>query len=368
MLTIIEYHGSGAARASGPHHYPPATDPSDQQSTVKRKTTIVNRVGIIVNPMSGRDVRRLAARAGTSTHEQKRNQITRIVLGAFNCGAEEVFMVREPYRITSGAIEHLAMTSSIRLLDIGLTHSSADTVQSTALMREHGCTVLVALGGDGTNRDVARSWPEAPIIPISTGTNNVFPVMVEASAAGAAAGLVASGRIPLSDVARQCKLVAVSMAGSATDVALVDAALLVDDFIGSLLPFDTDRIRRLVLARSEPTATGTSAIGGYLLPAGSGDDFGVQVSCGSGRNLKLSVPISVGLYETVSIDSYQKLPLGRETVWEGPGIIALDGDREIELRHGQQATLTVERKGPWVIDVNQALQLAAARGVFLSAD
>lgn len=323
--------------------------------------------------MSGRDVRRLAARAGTSSHEQKRNQITRIVLGAFNSGVEEVFLVREPYRISSGAVEHLAMQQRIHLLDIGLTHSSSDTVRSVELMRQHGCTALVVVGGDGTNRDVAGSWPAAPIIPISTGTNNVFPVMLEASAAGAAAGLVASGRIDLADVARRCKLITVttneSTAESVTALALVDAALLVDDLVGNLLPFDTARIRRLLLARSEPTATGTSAIGGYLLPAGSDDDFGVQISCGGQRNgssqhVKLSVPISVGLYETVYVDSYHRLPLGMTTIWEGPGIVALDGDRAIELKQRQQATLTIARTGPWVIDVNQTMQLAAKRGIF----
>jgi|TARA_Y100000310_G_scaffold312840_2_gene360551 hypothetical protein len=314
--------------------------------------------------MSGRDVRRLAARAGTSTHEQKRNQITRIVLGACNSGADEVYLVREPYRIATGAVEHLAQ-GHVNLLDIDLSHTSADTMRSAELMREQGCTTLVVLGGDGTNRDVARSWPDAAIIPISTGTNNVFPVMIEAAAAGSAAGLIASGRIDLHEVARQCKLITVRTEDGVADLALVDAALLVDDFIGSLLPFDTTRIRQLVLARSEPTATGTSAIGGYLLPAGSDDDFGVEVNCGGSGKLALSVPISVGLYETVYVDSYLKMPLGKEAVWEGPGILALDGDREIELSKHQRASLTVARTGPWIIDVDRTMQLAAEEGVFL---
>jgi len=318
--------------------------------------------------MSGRDVRRLAARAGTSTHEQKRNQITRAVLGAFNSGVEDVFLVKEPYRIASGAVQHLAMKERIHLLDISLTHSSADTIRSVNMMRACGCGALITLGGDGTNRDVARSWPDAPIIPISTGTNNVFPVMAEASAAGAAAGLIASDRIQLVEVARQCKLISVNIEDGDEDLALVDAVLLVDDFIGSLLPYDTARIREILLARSEPTATGTSAIGGYLLPAGFNDDFGVQITCGNTQNYKLKVPISVGLYETVYIDSFQKLSLGVKTEWQGPGILALDGDREIELKPYQSATLMVERTGPWIIDVNQTMQLAATRGLFLSTD
>ena len=39
----------------------------------------------------------------------------------------------------------------------------------------HDAGAVVALGGDGTCRDVAIGWPDAPLIAISTGTNNVFP-------------------------------------------------------------------------------------------------------------------------------------------------------------------------------------------------
>ena len=40
----------------------------------------------------------------------------------------------------------------------------------------------MSLGGDGTNRIIARTWPDVPLLPLSTGTNNVFPVTVDATA------------------------------------------------------------------------------------------------------------------------------------------------------------------------------------------
>ena len=52
---------------------------------------------------------------------------------------------------------------------------------------------VVALGGDGTCRDVATGWPEAPLIAISTGTNNVFPTAVDGTTAGVAASLRQAG-------------------------------------------------------------------------------------------------------------------------------------------------------------------------------
>ncbi len=46
-------------------------------------------------------------------------------------------------------------------------------------MEEYEVDCLIILGGDGTSRAVAKSINETPIISISTGTNNVYPEMLE---------------------------------------------------------------------------------------------------------------------------------------------------------------------------------------------
>jgi hypothetical protein len=234
-------------------------------------------------------------------------------------------------------------------------------------MRDAGCVAVVALGGDGTSRAIARAWCDVPLVALSTGTNNVFPTLVEAGLAGAAAGLVASGALPTGDVARASKVVRVAVEGEPEDLALVDATFLADDHVGNLLPFDPARLRRVVLARAEPAAVGASPIGGLLLPAGADDDFGVAVECAPpgepGRTLR--VPLSPGLWRVVRVGSFRKLELGESVQICGPGVLALDGDRERDLAAGQQADLCLRRTGPRVIDVRRALALAAARGLFV---
>jgi hypothetical protein len=234
-------------------------------------------------------------------------------------------------------------------------------------MRSRGCGAVVVLGGDGTNRQVAKVWPDAPLIPVSTGTNNVFPYMVEATTAGAAAGLVAAGRIPLDRVSQRAKVVAVEIEGQADDLALVDAVLLVNDSTGNRLPYDPECIRRIVLARAEPGAVGISPIGGLLHPTDAEDDRGVEVECGAGADPgtpPLRVPISPGLYSEVAVVRSRELALGQRVEVCGPGLLAFDGDRERELAAGQRAWLRVERTGPRVIDIDLALRCAAARGSF----
>ena len=54
-------------------------------------------------------------------------------------------------------------------------HEENDSSRAAKAMREAGVGCIVTLGGDGTNRVVAKECGDIPIMPISTGTNNVFP-------------------------------------------------------------------------------------------------------------------------------------------------------------------------------------------------
>jgi hypothetical protein len=326
----------------------------------------VSTVGVLANPMSGRDVRRLAARASRTTQESKREQIARAVIGAVAGGAKRVLVTREPFRIATGAVENLRLDAEIEVLDLEVDVDARDTERGAAAMREAGAGALLVLGGDGTNRCVARAWRDAPIVPLSTGTNNVFPVMVEATMAGAATGLVASGAVTLDEVATRAKLVHVEIEDEPDDVALVDAAFLVGDRVGNFMPLDPTRIRRLVLARSEPAAVGASAIGGLVMPSSADDEFGVDVECVEherGGRVVLA-PISPGLYRNVHVAEARRLEMGEPVEIQGPGVLAFDGDRERTLAPGQATRLRVLRDGPRVIDVGRALALASERGAF----
>jgi hypothetical protein len=325
-------------------------------------------LGLVVNPMSGRDVRRLLGRAASDTPETKRNQLERAVIGAAMAGVERILWAPDVFRVSERALEHLPIATARERLELGRPETRAsDTLRTVEAMRKAGCGALLVLGGDGTQRLVAEAWPDAPLVPLSTGTNNVFPQLVEPTLAGAAAGLVAAGRVALAEVAERAKLVRVRSADGAASLALVDAALLVDDHVGSLLALEPAKLRTLVLARAEPAAVGLSPLGGLLEPCGAADDFGVLVRCARGGDggRALLAPISPGVYRTAHVISCQRLGFGEPVEVEGSGVLALDGDRERALARGERATLVLERGGPWVIDVARALALAAARGLYL---
>ena len=303
-------------------------------------------VGIVANPASGRDVRRLLANAGTSTIADKVTVVRRVVIGAVRNGADRLLVLPDPHGLARKALQTLRLDDvEVVEVEVPRTHDERETSAAAAAMRDLGAQSLVVLGGDGTNRAVAKGWPDAPIVPVSTGTNNVFPFAVEPTIAGAAAARATDGE--------RCKVVRVSIDGQDDDLALVDAVVLEGDHVGSSVPFDPKHLRLVVLAIAEPASVGISPIGGLVHPVGRHEPGGVAVHLGEGR--PLDVPISPGHFVTVGIAAVTPLAEGQVVEAHGPVILAFDGDRRRTVPAGATARFHVERTGPRVIDVRAAL-------------
>ena len=337
------------------------------------RTSPDGTVGIIANPVSGRDVRRVAARGAVSTTEDKRNRIARAVIGAVTAGATRIVAMAEPFGIATGALTDLRIDAEIEIVDVGATVSPTDTIRAVEAMRARDVSVLVTLGGDGTNRTICGVWPEATLVPMSTGTNNVFPSLTEPTVAGAAAGLLASGVVDPEACAPRSKLITVVSEGGTsekrelargwTEIALIDAVTLADDFVGNRMPADGVRMRQVLVSRAHPASIGLSSLAGLLQPCSFDDDAGVLVECGPGGR-PMRVALAPGLYRTVPVIDHRSVELGEAVELRGPTVLSLDGDRERTIGPDEAAIADVQRSGPRVVDVDRALELGAAAGVF----
>ena len=137
------------------------------------------KVGLCVNPMSGRDVRRLAARASNMTHEAKRDIFARVAAGADAVGATDIYIAREPFNIASKSLEFMDLKARVHIVEHPITNTAKDTEAMIQRFKTAGCHTVVSLGGDGTNRAIVRASSDLDLIPISTGTNYVFPMLGE---------------------------------------------------------------------------------------------------------------------------------------------------------------------------------------------
>ena len=338
----------------------------------------MSAVGILVNPRSGSDVRRLLTSAGSSTIEDKVSILRRLIHGAAEAGAEHLVLTRDPFSITRRAAENLQLPIKIELLDLPLHHTERDSADAAQAMRDAGCGVLVSLGGDGTNRALALGWPDAPLIPLSTGTNNAFPIHVEPTVAGMAAGLIATGAVALGAHSARSKVVAVAVGGDKpgdvgaesednTDLALIDAVAVNDPYVGSLELFDPETMMVGVFTRADPSAIGFSGLAGTVLPCTSHEERGVVLEFSPPSQDPARVvrgALAPGWFASIGVARSRYLELDSPLEMAGPCLLAFDGERSRRLHPGQTASLRVVRHGPRVIDVGAVLLSGARTGAF----
>ena len=325
-------------------------------------------IGIIANPQSGKDIRRLVSYATTIDNNEKVNICKRIVLAAYVIGVEKaVFM---PDTFTMGYSVQYQLEDDkmpccrIEVLDFNFEATMADTVQAAAMMEEMGLGCVVVLGGDGTSRAAAKSLKKTPMLSISTGTNNVYPAMMEGTVAGMAAAAAAMMDDPYS-VCIHDKRIQVFVNGKYRDMALIDAVISDDEFAGAKAIWDPAKMKHIIVSRCHPASIGFSAVPGAYRIVEDSDPFGFAVALGEG-GIPVRAPIAAGILTPMSIRESRELPLGEAytVVAERPCMIALDGEREVKLFPGDRADFIISGDGPWRVLPRKALSKAQQLGMF----
>lgn len=335
-------------------------------------------VGVIANPASGRDIRRLISHASVFPAVEKANMVQRM-LGAMGAlGIERVVMMPDQIGICGNVLragQRLQASPGLRwprldVLDVPLEGSAADTLASVERMLEEGVSAVAVIGGDGTNRVVAARCGNVPLATLSSGTNNVFPDLREATVTGLAAGLVALGKVPNEVALRRNKLLRVSSDSDSwpADIALVDVCVSSLSHVGARALWKPETLSELVVTFAESDAVGLSSIPGLLQPVTRDEPRGLYVELASSGSasarMNVLAPIAPGLVADIGVACIRPLmpgvPMPLKTT---RGTIALDGEREIEFSEAGRAVVQLDLSGPYTIDVGRTLAWAARNGV-----
>lgn len=322
-------------------------------------------VGIIANPASGKDIRRLVAHASVFDNNEKINIVRRVLLGLDAVGVERVWFMPDYYGIGHRALHGLSLALDAQTLDIPTEWTQDDSTRAASEMREMGVNVIITLGGDGTNRAVAKTCGDVPLVPLSTGTNNVFPTLMEGTVAGLAAGLVARGVADGSNVISSSMRLEILRAGKVADIALIDAVVYDGQHVGSRAIWHEQGIRQIVLTRAEPYTIGLSAIGGFLDVASLNAGEGLAIQTGEG-SLAVRAPIAPGMMRRIPIREFQRVQVGQSVaVTHFPNVMALDGERTLVFHQSEPLEIRLNANGPRVVDARAAMRAAAAKGFFV---
>jgi predicted polyphosphate/ATP-dependent NAD kinase len=325
-------------------------------------------VGIIANPVSGKDIRRLVAHGSVFDNQEKVRMVRRLLTGLDQTGVRRVVYMPDHYAIVNRAVSGCKTDIETAALPMRMENSHADSTLAAQWMDADGAACVIVLGGDGTCRAVAKGTRRLPLMPISTGTNNVFPRMLEATIAGLAAGLIAEGRVPVDRCTFRSCCLEILMEGVVADVALVDVAVCHDYFIASRAIWDLQKVSQLFLSRCRPDNIGLSAIGGQIRTVEPDRAAGLHLCLGSGGR-KITAAVAPGLFRTVRVQSEKMMAVGETFPLPASAcVLALDGEREIELPGEGRRSVRLSDAGPIVVDVEKTMKWAQRTGAFVTQE
>jgi predicted polyphosphate/ATP-dependent NAD kinase len=325
----------------------------------------VQPIGIIANPSSGKDIRRLVGYGSVFENYEKVNIVKRLLLGMDSVGVRDVFFMPDQFGICSRALEELDISLRAVPINMEVEASQIDSMRAAALMAKQEVACIITLGGDGTNRIISKSCGDTPLLPIAAGTNNVFPMVMEGTIAGIVAGIISKNSFPVEGNLCRAPRLEIYRGTDLIDIALVDVVVSSSYFIGSRAVWDMSTLQEIFLSRSEPNKIGFSSVGGHLCPLLSDSGKGLHIVIGSG-NIKVRAPIAPGLIRTLPVSSYRTFKPGeRILINSSSSTVALDGEREISIKEGDQLIVQINVEGPLVVDVGKVLTEASGHKLFI---
>jgi len=324
-------------------------------------------IGFIVNPYSGKDVRRIVSSATVVDNLKKVSIAERISSALALTGEHELVFMRDGYELSysiEARLKHKGM-KHVSVLPMLLDETHADTTEFVRRMNEAGCDLFVVLGGDGTSRAAAKTVGDTPMLSVSTGTNNVYPQFCEGTVAGMAAAAIVSGIVKKEVGAPRCKRIEYSKNGEFLDIALIDAVLTGLLWAGSKAIWKLEDMDAVLVSQSHPASIGFSSLAGAVKIITPEDPFGMMISLTTER-LTHRAAIASGSIVEFGVEKQKLLKEGTpyRLVAKKEGMVAFDGEREQRFHEGDELSFVIERNGPYKVDALKTVALAQRAGMF----
>lgn len=331
------------------------------------------KVGIIANPISARDIRRVISHAGNLPINDRANIVLRMMAGLAASGVDEVVVMPENggirFQLERSIQRELRLGHMnfprLRYLDMPVTATPADSARAARMMADEGVAAIVVLGGDGTNRVVVGACGAVPVSGVSTGTNNAFPELREPTITGMAVGLAATGKVPEAIAMRPNKWLEVTL-NDRREIALVDVAVVEDRFVGARAIWKVTGFRDLFVTFGLPQAIGMSAIAGLCDPVDRDTPEGRHIRLSPDAPRHLLAPIAPGLIDRVGIaGAVRMLPDAAHRPSIPAGSLAFDGERELTFTERDEVSVRLVPDAFRTVDVPACMAHAAQAGLFI---
>lgn len=331
----------------------------------------MTKVGIIANPASGRDIRRLVAHGSVFDNAEKVNIVRRILLALNSLEIDEVMIMPDSFGIGKAAVDGIwgeeeeNFNLDVNILDLRINSSAQDSYRSAQMMEEKDVDCIIILGGDGTSRVVVKALEETPILALSTGTNNVFPLMIEGTCAGMAAGAFTKlNADEQKQASNPFKLLKVYINGQEEDIALIDAVVVKKSYIGTRALWDPEALEEIFTTRRKSGDIGMASIAGALTDIHLDNETGLFIQTGE-EGKSIMAPIAPGMIKEIKVEKYRKIEAGERIELEAKKrILAFDGERELTVKADDKVEIELTTAPVRFIDYRKTLELAGENGYY----
>jgi hypothetical protein len=302
-------------------------------------------VGLVANPTSSKDIRRLTTLARVIDIEEKANLVARLLVGLASEKGIEVKALDDAAGLVRRAVG-MAGTSAppVDYLPVEIEGGEGDTRRAAGLLADLGADAMVTVGGDGTVRAAVEGWRDARLVPLGAGTNNAFALTDEPSVIGMATA------IALTNGSGAAFKPTTAIEVDTTDgwaLAVIDAVLVRSHWIGAGAITHPGDLIEGVVTSSRRTAVGIASVSAALGPLLPGHVRHLRF----GGTRSVRAVFGPGLILDVAVEGHEDLQVGAELALSGEaGTVAVDGERRLPAR----AAVVRVIDGPRVLDLDAA--------------
>ena len=303
-------------------------------------------VGLVANPTSSKDIRRLTTLARVIDVEEKANLVARLLVGLASEKGIEVMALDDPAGLVRRSVAMAGDSApDVAFLSLDAQGDEDDTRQAARQLSNLGASALVTVGGDGTVRAAVEGWREARLVPLAAGTNNAFALTEEPSVVGVA---TARALTRGTDAFKPTPAIEVETTEGRA-LAVIDAVLVRSRWIGAGAIRDPADLVEGVVTSSRRTAVGIASISAAFGPLPPG--HARHLRFGGQRHVR--AVFGPGLVLDVPVDDHEDIAIGSELSLVGSGgMVALDGERRLPSRGGVVRVVD----GPCVLDLEAAFR------------
>ena len=313
-------------------------------------------VGIIVNPNSGKDIRRLVSSAFVVPQQYKSNELIKLYEGLSSQGVNKVFIMPDFSDVSKRAREKYSNLVDTEILKTRNLDDESTTIESAKQLNNLSLDCVIIFGGDGTARLVANYINHTPILAISTGTNNLFPENIDGTIAGIAVGKFINSENRKNYLLRHKKL-DIYFDKNFVDSALVDVVVTDIPYVGARAVWDMKSVSELFINKVRYSGIGFSSIGFNIRKNLKLEEaIYIKISKNKNKSNVLKSPIAPGKIEEIFIDNW-KLFKENEIIkiQTNKGTLALDGERRLEFNKLNKPVIKINKEGPLCLKIKEIL-------------